>query len=95
MAENDLTRVEVTVSGRVQGVSFRYYTLRRAQMLGIEGWVKNMPNGKVKVLIEGHKQKVQQMLDWLKEGPSMANVTNLDYQYGSYKGEFGSFEIKF
>jgi acylphosphatase len=95
MSEEDKIRIEAIVKGRVKGVSFRYYTLRKAQMLNLDGWVKNLPNGNVKVVFEGDKSDAKKLLDWLKIGPSLANVSKLESEEKEYRNEFDGFDIRF
>ena len=59
-------RLYAIISGRVQGVFFRVNTRTKADELGLTGWVKNRWDGKVEVLCEGPKEKIDQMLEWLK-----------------------------
>ena len=65
------------VSGLVQGVWFRDTTRRMAKEAGLRGWVKNLPDGRVEVLICGEKEKVHALRDWLWEGPPAAKVNNV------------------
>lgn len=62
------------VQGQVQGVGFRYYTRRRADKLGLAGYVRNLADGSVEVEIEGDEPAVARMLDWLNTGPRSASV---------------------
>ena len=62
------------IEGRVQGVFFRAETRRQAQLLGLDGWVRNVDDGSVEVLICGGEDQIRQMLAWLQAGPSMAEV---------------------
>ena len=62
------------VEGRVQGVFFRAETRRQAQQLGLDGWVRNVDDGSVELLICGGEDQVRQMLAWLQAGPPMAEV---------------------
>lgn len=62
------------VSGRVQGVAFRWTTRSRALELGLSGWVRNLEDGRVEAWAEGQAQAVREMLAWLHEGPSAARV---------------------
>jgi len=87
-------RVHVYISGRVQGVGYRYSTLDQAQKLGIAGWVKNTYDRKVEAVFEGDENIVEQMLLWCKSGPPMSFVTDIEVQKGQYTGEFDSFKIK-
>jgi len=88
-------RLHVFISGRVQGVWFRENTLKKAKNLGIFGWVKNLPDGKVEAVFEGEKEKVEKMLEWSKRGPFFAKVTGLEARDEAYKEEFSDFTISF
>lgn len=68
-------RYHVYVDGRVQGVFFRLYTERKALELNVNGWVRNLPDGRVEIEVEGTPAYVEQMLQWLQHGPSTAHVT--------------------
>lgn len=70
-------RKHVVVSGRVQGVGFRYWTRGEAERLGVRGWVKNRADGRVEAEIEGDPEAVSEMLDALGRGPSFAVVDDL------------------
>jgi acylphosphatase len=70
-----ITARQVRVSGLVQGVGFRWYTRERAGELGVVGWVKNLSNGDVEVLVEGEEAQVGELLAWLEHGPPSARVT--------------------
>jgi len=87
-------RAHLLISGRVQGVAFRYYTINNAQNLGINGWVKNCWDGKVEVLIEGEEDKVKELIDWCYRGPRSAVVEKVDIKWAEYRGEFNSFSIR-
>ena len=87
-------RAHLVISGRVQGVAFRYYTLDIAQSLGIKGWVKNCWDGKVEVVMEGEEDKVKELIGWCYRGPRSAVVEKVDVKWEKYKGEFNSFGIR-
>ena len=72
------TAVDVRVTGRVQGVSFRMYAEREAHRLGVTGWVRNEPDGSVALHVEGERQAVDAMVAWCREGPSYATVDAVD-----------------
>jgi acylphosphatase len=83
--------VQVTISGRVQGVWFRDSTRRMADSLGIYGWVKNNDDGKVEALFQGKPEKINEILDWCKKGPPLSRVdkvkvseTSLDESYDDF-----------
>ena len=65
------------VRGRVQGVGFRYFARQRADHLGIAGFARNTPDGSVEVVAEGDVEALQAFEDALRQGPSFADVTNV------------------
>ena len=65
------------VSGRVQGVAFRAFARARAEALGLRGYARNLPDGRVEVLACGHEQALQALLRWLEIGPPAARVYSL------------------
>ncbi len=65
------------VSGRVQGVTFRQSTDDQAQRLELDGWVRNLDDGRVEVLFEGEAEAVQELAVWLERGPQLADVVNV------------------
>lgn len=68
------------VSGKVQGVWFRASTKEEAEKLGLTGWVKNLPDGRVEVLACGDKASVNQLREWLNRGPRLASVTQVELE---------------
>ncbi len=70
--------VDVTVTGRVQGVAFRAYAEQEALRLGVTGWVRNEPDGSVAGHFEGDPEAVQALVDWCREGPRLARVHRVD-----------------
>ncbi len=89
------TRIHIFVSGRVQGVMFRASTKKKAKKLGLTGWVRNLSDSRVEATIEGEKQKIEKMTEWLKRGSFLAKVKDIDIEKQEYKGEFEGFEIKY
>jgi acylphosphatase len=88
-------RAHVYVSGRVQGVFFRSEAKHEARVLGIKGWIRNLPDGKVEAVFEGEEKSVKEIIEFCKRGPSGAKVTNIDVVWESYSGEFRNFEIRY
>jgi len=86
-------KAHVIVSGRVQGVYFRGNTRREAQKHDVNGWVRNLPDGRVEAIFEGKKENVNKLIDIVKKGPSHAKVTNLEIEWQEYKDEFKDFQI--
>ena len=72
-----MRRVHVVVSGRVQGVAYRYSAQSAARRHQITGWVRNLRDGSVEAEIQGSKEAVEAMLDWLHEGPPPARVSHI------------------
>jgi len=69
--------VSVRVTGRVQGVSFRWYAVQEAQRLGVRGWVRNEPDESVAAHVEGDDEAVDAMVAWCRNGPSYASVQHV------------------
>lgn len=84
----------IKIYGFVQGVGFRYYTIKEAQNLNLSGWVKNEPDGSVTILAEGEEENLKKLIDWAKKGPSFAQVKNIKTQWQEPKGEEG-FEVRY
>ncbi len=88
-------RAHIFVSGRVQGVFFRARTRDKAKSIGVAGWVRNLPDGRVEIMLEGGKDKLAAMINWLKKGSLFARVDGTDVAWEEYKNEFNDFEIKY
>lgn len=80
-------RVHVWVSGRVQGVGFRFGTAETAYRLGLRGWVRNLTNGAVEAVFEGPAAEVAQAVAWCRRGPPGAHVTDLRSQTETPQGD--------
>ncbi|MCA9958714.1 MAG: acylphosphatase [Anaerolineales bacterium] len=90
-----LKRLEATIYGRVQGVSFRYYTQREAQRLRLTGWVANQSDGSVRVIAEGPELPLHQLLQFLYRGSPMAQVDHVDLTWGAATNEFHYFRVRY
>jgi len=88
-------RVEVYVEGLVQGVGFRYFTKKVAKELGIKGFVKNLPDGRVYIVAEGDEDQLEKFLSSVKKGPSLAIVRNVHVAEKPATGEFDDFVIAY
>jgi acylphosphatase len=87
-------RVHARITGLVQGVCYRWYTQETASQLSVAGWVRNLPDGSVELVAEGDKDQLEQLLDWCRQGPSMARVSNVDAKWSQATGEFTGFSIQ-
>jgi acylphosphatase len=88
-------RVNVVISGHVQGVAYRQSTVAKAQELHVTGWVRNLPNGDVEGCFEGKELAVRALIDWCHRGPSRARVDRVDVEQQSYSGDFHNFGIRY
>lgn len=86
--------VHATVTGRVQGVSFRYYAQQRARELGVAGWVRNEPDGSVALHAEGADDAVDALVEWCRTGPALAKVRNVAVREATETGAT-SFEVRY
>jgi acylphosphatase len=91
----NLRRVHAIVHGRVQGVYFRDYTRSRALGLGLQGWVRNLPDRTVEAVFEGEAEKVEAMLAWLRTGSPMSLVTGIDSRDEEPLEKGGDFSIRY
>lgn len=86
-------RAHVTISGRVQGVGFRFTTQDVAIVYGLAGWVRNLPNGQVEAVFEGDRVAIENMVQWCHAGPPSATVEQVLVTYEPVEGLSG-FEIR-
>ncbi len=92
---NQKMQLYVLITGKVQGVGFRNFTQLNARQLGVKGYAKNLPNGKVEVVAEGDKAQLDALIALLKKGPRFARVDSLDVDERSFTGEYESFGIRY
>jgi acylphosphatase len=90
----DRERAHVYVSGQVQGVFFRDSTRKKAEQLGLAGWVRNLPDGRVEALFEGPQDRVREMVRWCREGPSHAEVEEVDTEFEAPQEDLTGFEVQ-
>ena len=89
----DRVAKHAVVRGIVQGVAFRWYAKERARELGLAGWIKNLPDGRVETSFEGPEAAVDDFVDWLRHGPPAARVDGVDLADGSPSGA-DRFEVR-
>ena len=88
-----LIRVHVFISGKVQGVGYRYFTTKQASQLNISGWVRNLPDGRVEAIFEGEGEVVEKMIKWCHKGSPSAVVEDVSVEYFELEGLQG-FEVR-
>ena len=81
------SRAHVFVSGNVQGVFFRHETATRARSRNVNGWVRNLSDGRVEAVFEGQREAVESMIQWCHEGPRRADVSSVDVEWEDPQGE--------
>ena len=77
----ELARLHAVVYGHVQGVNFRTATRRQGQALGVSGWVRNLPDGRVELRAQGTRGRVEALLAWCRKGPPSARVASVDVDW--------------
>ena len=92
----DPVSVQVVVYGRVQGVFFRAFVSRKATQIGLTGYVRNLPGGSaVEVQAEGERQKLAELLGYLKIGPPGAMVASIETKWSEHTGSYSGFSIRY
>ncbi len=87
----NLARVYVVVSGLVQGVAFRAYTVDEARGLRLAGWVRNLPDGRVEAEAEGERSALEALVAFCRRGPPAARVEGVEVTWSAYRGDLGPF----
>ena len=90
-----LSRAQIRVAGRVQGVGYRSFAQRTARALGLVGYALNLPDGNVEVDVEGERVEINRFIERLRQGPPAAAVTNVDVTWGPYLGQYPGFTVRF
>lgn len=86
--------MRVFVKGRVQGIGYRWFARENASDLQLTGYVRNLPNGEVEVFVEGDQSKIMDYLGRLRQGPSMAMVTDIEINQYPYENRFKKFKVE-
>ena len=81
------------ISGRVQGVGYRHAMYSMARKLGLMGWVRNLPDGRVEAILEGSEDQQEKMVTWCYKGPAFADVTHIEIIRESLVNTSDSFSI--
>jgi acylphosphatase len=89
-----MQRVHLLISGLVQGVFYRASTVEAAQRLGLRGWVRNLPDGRVEAIAEGPREALESLVRWSHDGPPAARVDHVQADWQSATGEFQTFDAR-
>ena len=87
-------RLHAYYDGSVQGVGFRYTAQRSAEALGLAGWAKNLPDGRVEVVLEGSEADIKKFLQKIESVFSLY-IRDVDAEWGEATGEFSGFDVRF
>ncbi|RLE85507.1 MAG: acylphosphatase [Thermoprotei archaeon] len=90
-----MVRARLYISGIVQGVFFRATMKEVADSLGVKGWVRNLPDGRVEALVEGPEDRVKEIIRWAHKGPRLAKVEKVEVIWEPYKGDLYTFSIRY
>lgn len=88
-----MSQLKLRITGRVQGVSFRWYAKQQADALGITGYAKNLPDGSVEIVAEGPERKLEAFVAWCRKGPAAAQVQNVEIVSRGRAEGSGEFQI--
>ena len=88
-----MVRLHAVVRGDVQGVGLRYFVQRKANQLGLPGWVRNNDDGTVELVAEGERAALEQLASALEGGPRMARVDHVDKQWSTATGSLQGFDL--
>ncbi len=91
---SDESAIHAFVSGQVQGVFFRDTARRRAAEWGLQGWVRNLPDGRVELFAQGEDQAVRRLEGWLREGPRGAVVEGVDVKWVEGDPSLTGFQLR-
>ena len=88
-------RAHIIVQGRVQGVFYRAYTEKKAKSLNLIGFVKNLYNGNVEIVVEGSESTIHELINWCYQGSPMSNVSNVETHWYKVEDNFSYFTVKY
>ncbi len=89
-----LRQIECIISGKVQGIGYRYFVYRKARRLGLVGTVENLPDGTVRVIAQGDESELKAYIEYLKRGTIFSRVDAVDEKWSSTEPTFADFQIK-
>ena len=90
-----MEQYEITITGRVQGVGYRYYAVQQAQLLGVKGYVRNQADNSVLVVAQADEEIIDIFIDYLHIGPTRARVDHISKIKINYFSDFNNFSVKY
>ena len=88
-------KAHVFFKGRVQGVFFRANAKKRADELGVHGWIRNLQNGAVEAVFEGKKENIEALIEWCRKNQPYAAVDDVEIEWKEFRKEFNKFKIRY
>ena len=92
-APGELARARLRITGRVQGVGFRFYARREAVVLGLHGWVRNHADGSVELVAQGARAHVDAMIRWCEDGPPRSRVDAVEVAWEPAVADLDGFDV--
>lgn len=89
------TRARVIISGKVQGVYFRGFVRDHARTLGVNGYVRNLFDGRVEAVMEGEREKIESLIALCRQGPPVSRVDQVEVTWEEFRGEFTTFTVRY
>ena len=89
-----IQHLDIKIYGRVQEVFFRHLAKQKAEEMGINGFVRNEPDGAVYIEAEGQKENLEQFLNWCRQGPPSASIEKVDFEFKTEIKNFNKFSIQ-
>ncbi len=90
-----MIQYEITITGRVQGVGFRYFASNRANELGVTGWAKNSVDGSVQIVAQSDEPTLKTYVDYLRLGPTLSRVDKISVYKSDVTTVFDNFSVKY
>ena len=91
---SDVIGRHIVISGRVQGVGYRFFVLDEAERLGLSGWVRNLPDGRVEAEVDGRDTAVEELVKRLRIGPRLSHVANVVVEPAESPSGYQDFRIR-
>lgn len=90
-----MIQYEIKITGRVQGVGYRYFAVQKAKEMDINGWIKNLVDGSVLIVAQGIEEEIKTLIDYLYIGPTRSRVDKISTCVMQITTVFDSFSVKF